>query len=175
MFNVLLFFFLNSTKFNLVLIYYFYINCCILDVNKCINLNERLDPCQGYCDGSINSEIGVGWGGGEFRLGSMLQFITICASSRVGLLNRRLKSVRMYRWMILRRGHVRQFCGWNSVNKIHRYVLHCRELFPQMMENHRCRSFVSTARIFETINEHVNIRNTCMVYINPSNSRSLNF
>lgn len=63
-----MYYLLNTTKFNLVLIYYFYINCCILNVNKCINLvNERLDPCQEYCDGSINSEIG-GKRGISFRI-----------------------------------------------------------------------------------------------------------
>lgn len=65
------------------------------DKRKQIINSARLDLCQGYSDGSINSDIR---GRREFRLGFMLQFITISASSRVGLLHRRLKSVRIDPW-----------------------------------------------------------------------------
>lgn len=137
--------------------YYFYINSCILNVASGTNASipSMKDSIRAR-DTATEVSIATSGGDGEFRLGFMLQFITIYASSRVGLLNRRLKSVRMYRSMILWRGHVRQFCGRNSVNKIHRYVLHCRELFPNDGES-SLSLFISPARIFETISEHVNI------------------
>lgn len=93
-FNIYFFQIFFKIDFKTILINYFYINLCILNVingSKCIN-SARLNLCQGYNDGSINSDIR---GRREFRLGFMLQFITISASSRVGLLHRRLKSVRI--------------------------------------------------------------------------------